>query len=137
MRTRSTIFALSCILIRTAYAAAPNSGLDLAGMEKAAAPGDSFNQYVSGAWSKATEIPPDKSSISPGMILSDKTRKQIVDLISDLTKKKNPAGSSAQKVADFYGAYMDENAIESRGLMPLKSQFASLAAIGDRKQLSA
>jgi len=138
MRTTvlSTLLAVACMVVPNSHSAVANSGLDLAGMDKMAAPGDSFNQYVSGAWAKATEIPADKSSVSPGSDLSDKTRKQIVDLISDLAKKKNPSGSSAQKVGDYYAAYMDENTIEARGLTPLKSQFAAIASIADRKQLS-
>src|SRR5439155_3448407 len=37
-------------------------GVDLAGIDRLVAPGDDFFRYANGAWLKATEIPPDRSS---------------------------------------------------------------------------
>ena len=80
------------------------SGVDLQGMDKSVAPGDEFNLYANGAWVKATPIPPDKSSYGVGTIVSDKTRKQLQDLI------QNAGG----KIGDYYAAFMDEAAIEAK-----------------------
>ena len=41
---------------------APPSGIDLAGMDRAVAPGDDFFAYANGTWMKTTEIPPDRAS---------------------------------------------------------------------------
>jgi predicted metalloendopeptidase len=38
------------------------SCVDVTGMDRSVAPGDDFNEYVNGAWLKATPIPPDKAS---------------------------------------------------------------------------
>jgi putative endopeptidase len=59
------------------------SGIDLAGMDKAVAPGEDFNAYVSGGWIKATPIPADKSSYGPDAILDDETRKRLLALIEE------------------------------------------------------
>ena len=102
------------------------SGVDLQGMDKSVAPGDEFNLYANGAWVKATPIPPDKSSYGVGTIVSDKTRKQLQDLI------QNAGG----KIGDYYAAFMDEAAIEAKGAAPLKPQLDEIAAISDKQALA-
>jgi hypothetical protein len=46
------------------------------------------------------------------------------------------AGSAAsgdtRKIADFYASFMDEAAIESKGIAPLKPQFDAIAAMETR-----
>src|SRR4051794_29736531 len=46
-------------------------GVDLAGMDKSANPGDSWYEYVNGTWDKNAVIPPDKSSWGGFGILRD------------------------------------------------------------------
>src|SRR5689334_21631507 len=70
------------------------SGLDLAGMDKAVAPGDDFNQYASGTWLKSTPIPADKSAYGIGMILADETRKRTQSLIQDAGSNPSTSGDS-------------------------------------------
>ncbi|MFX8043692.1 hypothetical protein ABTK79_19320, partial [Acinetobacter baumannii] len=42
----------------------------------------------------------------------------------------------AQKIADYYRAYLDTGGIEARGLKPLAPELAAIAAINDRQALS-
>jgi putative endopeptidase len=111
------------------------SGVDVAGMDTALAPGDEFNEYVNGAWLKATPIPPDKASYGADAILIDDMRKRLVALIQEVAAASNRT-EDARKVGDFYSSFMDEKAIESQGLDPLKSQLAAIAAISNRKELA-
>ena len=103
------------------------SGIDVAGMDKSVAPGDDFNVYTNGGWIKATPIPADKSSYGNFAILLDKTRERTRELIEN-------AGTS--KVSDFYSTFMDEAAIEQKGMAPLKPQLDSIAAIKNRQELA-
>ena len=112
-------------------------GVDLAGMDRTVAPGQDFNQFVNGVYVKKLVIPSDKSSY--GMF------NQLRDLSQDRTKgiveaaaamKDAKPGSEAQKVGDFYAAFLDEAAIEAKGLAPLKPRLEAIAAIGDRTQLA-
>src|SRR5262245_8301236 len=73
-------------------ATASTAGIDKAGMDTSVAAGDDFYAYANGAWLKATEIPPDKSSYGPANILVDETRKQIAALIQE---SSNSAGSTS------------------------------------------
>jgi putative endopeptidase len=118
-------------------AAALKSGIDLAGMNKDLAPGDDFNAYVNGGWIKATPIPPDKPSYGIFAILADETRKRTVSLIQDSANAGPSASGDARKTGDFYSSFMDEAAIESKGIAPLKSELDAIGDIKDRQQLAA
>ncbi len=131
-------FTATTLLTVFAVQSAPMShGIDLAGIDHSVAPGDDFFAYANGAWIKKTEIPADKASYGPGEILVEKTREQVRGLIQDAAKGSPPAGSDAQKVGDYYASYLDEVAIEAKGVAPLKDGFAQIAAIKDKASLSA
>lgn len=116
-------------------AGAGGRGPDLAGIDHSVAPGDDFFRYANGAWLKATEIPPDRSAYGPAAALTELTDEQTAALIRDIPAAAAP-GSEARKIADYYASFMDEAAIESRGLAPLAPTLRRIAAIGDGKALA-
>ena len=137
---------VAAAVISTAACNKPSTsaGIDLAGMDKTVAPGDDFNAYTNGGWIKATPIPADKSSYGIFAILADETRKRLLDLFQESAKGDSgsskgsaPTDADARKIGDYYASYMDEGAIESKGLEPLKPQLNAIAAIGDRHALAA
>jgi putative endopeptidase len=121
--------------VRVAFAgpeAAPvPSGIDLAGIDRSVVPGNDFFAYANGAWIKSTEIPADRSSWGEGGILTELTSRRTADLIAEAAKTKGPTGSDARKVGDYYATFMDEAAIEAKGLDPLKPALEKIAAISD------
>ena len=116
------------------------SGIDLAGMDRSAPPGDDFNAYANGGWIQSTQIPPDKPSYGAGVILSDETRKRVQDLIQQTAGGGSGASSNtsddARKVGAYYSSFMDETGIEAKGIAPLKPQLDQIAAIADRGGLA-
>jgi putative endopeptidase len=114
--------------------AAATPGIDTAGMDRSVKPGDDFFAYANGTWTKTTDIPADRSSWGIGGELSELTDKRTAELIQTAGKAK---GAEAKKIADYYASYMDEAGIEAKGLAPLKPTLAKIAAIDDRKALSA
>ena len=109
------------------------AGIDLAGMDKSVSPGDDFFGYANGGWIKATQIPADRTSFGAFDVIFDEVSKRTADLI------KSAAGSanSEQKMAgDYYSAYLDEAAIEKRGLDPIKADLAEVNTIKTRAELS-
>ena len=109
-------------------------GFDLAGMDKAIAPGDSFYGFANGGWSKATPIPADKSNY--GLFtqladLSDERTKQIIQ------NAANESGVEAKQIADYYQSFMDEAAIEAKGTTPIDGDLKRIAAIKDAKGVAA
>src|SRR5579863_5710056 len=92
------------------------SGIDLAGMDKSVAPGDDFNAYTNGGWIKATPIPADKSSYGIDSILADQTRIRLQSLLEDSIKPGSATNNDSRKIGDFYSSFMDEAAIEQKGI---------------------
>ena len=112
------------------------SGIDTAGIDTSVKPGDDFFKYANGTWLKNTEIPADRSGWGTGAIVDERTSKRVADLIAEASKKEAAPGTDARKVGDYYAAYMDEAAIEQKGLEPLKEPLAAIAAIKDAKALA-
>ena len=111
------------------------SGVDLAAMDKGVAPGDDFNAYANGAWEKATEIPADKSNISSFSVVNDLAEKRTADLITAMAKGKPTDGDDA-RIANFYNAYLDTDAIERKGVAPLKADIDRIEAMADKGALA-
>ena len=110
-------------------------GFDVAGMDKTATPGDNFFQYANGAWVKNTEIPADRSSYNSFAILVEKAAKRERAIIEEAAKNASATGETAQ-IRDYYNAYMDEAAIEARGLETLQPDLDRIAAIADATALA-
>jgi putative endopeptidase len=108
------------------------AGIDLKGMDTSAAPGNDFNEYANGGWIKATPIPADKPSYGIFTILADETRKRTLKLIQE----SGSSGADARKIGDFYSTFMDEAAIESKGIAPLKPRLDAITAIANRHDLA-
>jgi predicted metalloendopeptidase len=109
--------------------------VDVAAMDRSAAPGDDFYQYVNGSWLQATAIPPDKPAFGVGTILADETRKRTVALIQEAATRSSQS-DNARKIGDFYASFMDETGIEAKGIAPLQPQLDAIASIGDRRTLA-
>jgi putative endopeptidase len=109
-------------------------GIDLSGMDKSTNPGDDFFAYANGGWMKATEIPADRSSYGVSDVLVEEVNKRTADLIKEASKSVNDP--VARQVGDCYDAFMDENAIESKGLSPLKFELDEINGIADRNALA-
>ncbi len=118
------------------HAEPPSPGIDLAGMDKAVAPGDDFFAHANGTWMKTTEIPPDKSAYGAGGIVFDLTTKRTEELIRQASASGAAKGSAAQKIGDYYASYLDAAAIEAKGLAPLQPTLDRIAAITDKAGLA-
>lgn len=97
-------------------------------------PGNDFFAYANGAWLANTQIPPDRASFGLFEQLTDVSNERV----SELLREPHPPaqGADAVKAADYYATFMDEARIEARGLSALQPEFARIAALGDRAQLS-
>jgi predicted metalloendopeptidase len=114
---------------------ASEHGLDLAGMDRAVAPGDNFFNHANGTWLKTAPIAPDRSSAGADEDLSELTSTRTADLIKS-TASAPAASPEARKVGDFYASYLDEAAIEAKGLKPLRPALERIQAIHDRAGLA-
>ncbi len=109
-------------------------GFDKAGMDASVAPGNDFYGFANGTWQKTTKIPADKSNYGMFTVLSDQSDERTKDII--LSAKGEP-GSEARKIADYYQSFMDEDAIEQKGIAPIQAELDQIAKIKDEKALLA
>jgi predicted metalloendopeptidase len=113
------------------------SGLDLTGFDRSVRPQDDLYRFAGGAWLANTPIPPDRSNYGSFIILDDKAQEEVKQLIIAASEKSDrPTGSDAQKVGDFYRAYMDTNRVESQGLAPLREELARIDALATARDVA-
>jgi predicted metalloendopeptidase len=105
-------------------------------MDRSIKPGDDFYRYSNGRWLARVTIPAGQSSYDTRAILTARTSQRVHDLIQDSAAAQSVKGSAAQKVGDYYAAFMDEAAIEAKGLAPLTGEMSVISAIASKAALS-
>lgn len=111
--------------------------LDLASMDKTADPCVDFYQYSCGGWKKNNPIPPDQAAWSVYGKLHQDNLRFLWGILDDLSKKTTGRTPNQQKIGDFFGACMNEPAVEKPGAAPLKPELAQIEALKSKKQLAA
>ena len=113
-------------------------GFDVTGMDRTVAPGDNFYLFANGTWAKNTPIPPDKSNYGMFTMLDDLSKERTRAIIEDAAK------DPGNKIGIAYNAYLDQPAIDAKGLGPIepwldevrglrsKADYPALAARADR-----
>src|SRR5581483_5261896 len=82
------------------------------------------------------QIPPDRSSFGAFNQLDELSKQRVREIIEAAARSHAPAGSPAQKIGDYYAAYMDEAAIEANGLAPVQDDLKRIAAAGTRTDIA-
>ena len=123
--------------LRAADTPRAEPGIDLAGIDRSVAPGDDFFAYANGTWLKTTEIPADRAAWGSFAILAEEANRRTKELIQDAaTGGKSTNDADARKVGDYYLAFMDEAAIETKGKAPIEPELAAIAALADKAALA-
>jgi predicted metalloendopeptidase len=100
----------------------------------AQAPGDDFFAYANREWLNTVVLPTGKDRWTVRDDISERTRRQIAAILDD-AKLARP-GSLARKVADFRSAYLNEAAMEARGISALAPTFARIDRVTDKAALA-
>ncbi|GAA0585065.1 M13 family metallopeptidase [Rhizomicrobium electricum] len=145
------LFAAACLVLAGCTTSAPPPpapppgpkaelgawGVDLAGMDRSVKPGDDFFAYVNGNWEKQAVIPPDRSNIGTGQNLAILSEKRMKEIVADLEAKPlDRLTPDEKKLRDLYDGYMDEKAIEARGIEPVKADLDRIAGLKTLKQVA-
>jgi len=102
-------------------------GLQPNSVDASVKPGDDFWAYVNNGWAKAQTIPPDRSYWGDAARLREQSLTRVKGILDDAAK--NPVTQDQKKVGMLYAAYMDEAAIEAKGIAPLKPDLARIARV--------
>ncbi len=113
-------------------------GMDLAGRDPAAKPGDNFNRFASGLYLDKLTIPADRTRFGNFDALNELSQRRVRAIL-DTEAARAPAKPTdeAGKVGAFYKAFMDEATIETLGAKPLQPELASIRKVASRDQLAA
>lgn len=104
-------------------------GIELTAIDKNIRPQDDFYAYVNGTWLKETEIPADKSNYGSFNVLADEAETRIRTIIEEVAAQQHEEGSEAQKIGDLYASFIDEEAVNGKGLSPIKADLNAIDEI--------
>jgi len=101
-------------------------GFDEAGMDRSVHPGDDFYLFASGTWAKTTPIPSDKSNYGAFHVLADLSQQRVRDILE--ASKDDPSS----KIGTAYASFLDEGAVEAKGLSPIEPWLTEVRALKGR-----
>jgi len=110
-------------------------GVDLAARDMSVNPGDDFFRHVNGTWMANNSIPADRTTWGTNDILSEKAERDVREIIEDAARSGGAPGSNAQKIADYYNAYVDQAAIDALGLAPIQPALTEINALRTHEQV--
>ena len=99
-------------------------------------PGEDFYRYANGTWLKTAAPLAGQSSLDIRAMLTERNAQRVRALIEKAAASHPDKGTIEQKVGDYYASYLDQNAIESKGLSPLADSLRQISAISDKASLS-
>jgi endothelin-converting enzyme/putative endopeptidase len=115
----------------------PQHGVFVDDIDKTADPCNDFYQYANGAWRAAHPIPASQSRWSRRWESGEVQKDRLRILLDEVAAKPaQPKGSVDQIVGDFYGACMDEKAVEAAGTKPLETVWTAIEMIKDRQAVA-
>ncbi|BCW71369.1 M13-type metalloendopeptidase [Arthrobacter sp. NicSoilB8] len=106
----------------------PLSGIDLSTIDASVSPQDDLYQHVNGSWLKSTVIPDDRPLEGTFTALRDASELAVKEIIEQAAARGAEATGIERKIGDLYNSFMDEAAVEARGLDPLRARLAEVFA---------
>lgn len=113
----------------------PISGIDLSTIDYTVRPQDDLYQHVNGAWLKATEIPDDRPLEGTFTALRDGSEIAVRDIIEEAAAKGAAASGIERKIGDLYNSFMDEAAVEAKGIEPIRQRLEEVFATSSVAEL--
>ncbi|MBO0912503.1 MAG: M13 family peptidase, partial [Acidobacteria bacterium] len=104
-------------------------------VDKSADPCADFYQYSCGSWIKSAKIPPDQGAWGTFLELAERNRETLKEILEKAAADSPHPNPIDQKIGDYYASCMDEQAADSKGLAPLKTELDRIAAVRDKQGL--
>lgn len=111
-------------------------GVDTSLVKDSVNPGDDFYAYVNGKWLDSFEIPADRSRYGGFTILAEKSEQRVKKIIDELAAAQPDPATLEGKIAAYYNAFMDVEAINAAGLAPVQQHMDVIMGIQTRADLA-
>jgi endothelin-converting enzyme/putative endopeptidase len=109
--------------------------LEPAFIDKSVDPCVDFWRYSCGNWNRLNPIPPDQARWSVYAKMAQENLQFLWGVLEQAAKPAPARPANEQKIGDFFGACMDEPAVEKAGAAPLKATLDAIAGINSLKDL--
>ncbi|RNL61997.1 peptidase M13 [Nocardioides marmoriginsengisoli] len=106
------------------------------GMDSDIRPQDDLFGHVNGTWLAEAEIPSDRSSWGPFVMLADAAEEQVRVIIEDCAAGKVD-GLDAQKIGDLFASFMDEKRVDELGISPILGVLKAIEGLDSLLDLAA
>ncbi len=112
-------------------------GFNPADIDKSVKPGDDFFAYVNGKWERSDVIPPQYPYSGNALALVLGAEQAIKEIVEGLAAAPQAAGTTGQRIADSYRAFLDQPAIDAAGMAPALPYLDKIRAAKTRAELAA
>ena len=131
------------LVVSTAFSGASTApelgtwGVDLTTRDTTVKPGDDFYRYANGKWLDSFEIPADLPAYGSFTSLTLRGEEQIKGIIQEQPRATGQIETSGQKIAELYAGFMDQEALNAKGLKPLDPFLKKIAAAKTHEDIAA
>src|SRR5437016_11272158 len=98
-------------------------------MDRSAEPCVDFYRYSCGNWNKLNPLPADQARWNVYSKLHDENLRFLWGLLKEAARPSPGRNANQQKIGDYFGACMDETAVEKAGAAPLQKNLNEIAAL--------
>lgn len=135
---KKTIFFAFLLLMATSCSKShQGTGIRPENLDTTAVAQNDFYQFACGGWMANNPLQGEYSRFGSFDLLALNNLEQVNGLIQELAAEQHEQGSVAQKIGDIYNLSMDTARRAVEGIAPLQKTLDDIAAISDRKELSA
>src|SRR5262245_22559512 len=129
MRVRELAWTMVGLMLALGAGAAEpgKGGFSVSSLDASVNPCEDFFQYSCGGWIEANPIPSDEPRWGTFNALADRNREIVKTILEEAVASGKPTKEQAL-IGGFYGACMDETALEKKGGAPLRSELDRIAA---------
>jgi endothelin-converting enzyme/putative endopeptidase len=106
------------------------------GMDLDIRPQDDLFGHVNGTWLEETEIPTDRASWGPFVMLADAAEQHVHEIIEDCAAGR-VGDPEARKVGDLFASFMDEARVNELGHTPIQGVLDAVDSLRDVRDLAA